>query len=302
MTPSPVTIQPALDAVELPYAVIAIDGPEAAKLLQGQTSIDIDRLPLLGVSYGTANTAKGRLYGLFRIVRTESGFLLRIQRDCADHFLTQLSKYAAFFTCSLTRTSQRVRGLFDAPGPALPPQGSELAASTAQGLLLPCRGAPTRYELITTDAPDQDAEPDPEHWFALESQNGLPELYPETRDRFILQQLNLHRLGAVSFDKGCYTGQEIIARMKYLGTLKKRMFLLYSAQTARTRPGADVFDAAGAKCGEVVRSHYSPLTGSVTLAVLDQTFAQTRPQVFLMPEGPVPFEVLPLPQDEPGAR
>jgi folate-binding protein YgfZ len=84
---------------------------------------------------------------------------------------------------------------------------------------------------------------------------GVPLVYPVTSEHFVPQMCNLDRLGGVSFDKGCYTGQEIVARLHFLGTLKRRMFLCRSA-AAPGGPGTPVYEAGGdgQAVGEIVDS------------------------------------------------
>lgn len=88
-------------------------------------------------------------------------------------------------------------------------------------------------------------------WRLARIRAGLPVVYPETADRFVPQMVNLDQLGGIGFDKGCYTGQEVVARLHYLGNLKRRMFRLRSV--AAVAPGADVHDGEHPQAvGEVV--------------------------------------------------
>jgi folate-binding protein YgfZ len=81
---------------------------------------------------------------------------------------------------------------------------------------------------------------------------GIPVIYPETSDHFVPQMVNLDRLGAISFNKGCYTGQEIVARLHYLGNLKRRMYLLRGKGPV-TPPGSALFSGTQSQAaGEVV--------------------------------------------------
>lgn len=73
---------------------------------------------------------------------------------------------------------------------------------------------------------------------------GVPVVYPQTQDRWVPQMANLDQLGGISFDKGCYTGQEVVARLHYLGNLKKRMFRVRGEGPAPA-PGTDIRNAAG---------------------------------------------------------
>lgn len=283
-------------ATRLPYALIEITGPDAEKLLQGQTSINIPKLALHGVQYGTVNSPKGRMYGLFRMVRTEQGFLLRLREDCAETFLKQLGKYAAFFKCTLKRSEQLAAyGLRELPADLIAPESVDQCSVGAHSYLLQSLTEPALYELYTAlPVHMQDNDFSAEDWAALETRSGIPELYPATLDQFILQHLNLHQLNAVSFDKGCYTGQEIIARMKFLGKEKKKTFLLHSTECQTAEPGASVFTALGEKCGELVRSHFSTGSGSVALAVLDIEFASSGASARLTSESGISFSVTEL--------
>jgi folate-binding protein YgfZ len=97
---------------------------------------------------------------------------------------------------------------------------------------------------------------------------GIPAILPETQDQFVPQMANMVELGGVSFQKGCYPGQEIVARSQYLGTQKRRMYLAHVAAAAR--PGAPVYSSAmpGQAVGMVVNAAAAPDGGSDLLAVL----------------------------------
>ena len=87
-------------------------------------------------------------------------------------------------------------------------------------------------------------------WRRADITAGLPQVYPETHESFVAQMLNLDLLGAISFDKGCYAGQEIIARTHYRGSIKRRMFK-FAAACAASLPGTRVLDGTE-RAGEVV--------------------------------------------------
>lgn len=246
--------------IQLPYQLVDICGADAEKFLQGQLSCDLSSLQHGNVTYATANTPKGRIYGLFKIARSETGFLIRISKACCEHFMRTISKYAVFFKCDIKvlHSSQVLLGNDSyIETPAYPWLNTQLK------------------ELWVRSGPNHDTSPFAlQVWEVLECLNGIPELFPETQEHFILQQLNLQNLGAVSFKKGCYTGQEIIARMKYLGKLKKKMYLLTSDATSTILPGNTVLTEENGKYGEVVRAAQFD-QGSVALAVLDINKAES---------------------------
>lgn len=109
---------------------------------------------------------------------------------------------------------------------------------------------------------------------------GIPTVYPDTQDLFIAQMLNLDTLNAINFKKGCYTGQEIIARMHYLGKLKRRMYRI-NAENADFQPGQPIYDSEGKQSiGNIVDG-----VGEQALAVL-QTSKANQPLFLNSPDGP----------------
>jgi folate-binding protein YgfZ len=101
---------------------------------------------------------------------------------------------------------------------------------------------------VLTGAADVASE---HQWHLSQVRAGLPQVYPETHEAFVAQMLNIDLLGGISFEKGCYTGQEIIARAHFRGTVKRRMFLFHSAGPAAPVPGTRVL-AGEQHAGDVV--------------------------------------------------
>jgi folate-binding protein YgfZ len=101
---------------------------------------------------------------------------------------------------------------------------------------------------------------------------GIPAIRAAAADRYVPQMLNLDRLDALSFDKGCYPGQEVVARVQHLGSVKRRMRRYAAASAAPPAPGAEVASAAGQPAGEIVRA--APADGGFeALAVVDDAAA-----------------------------
>lgn len=121
-----------------------------------------------------------------------------------------------------------------------------------------------RFETVLTPA-GVDA------WPLLDILNGIPNIYPETREQFIPQMANLQVIGGVSFKKGCYPGQEVVARMQYLGKLKRSMYRLQSINDDVPPPGTEVVTVVEGKhheAGEIVDARPLPDGGYTALAVL----------------------------------
>nr|WP_285903098.1 folate-binding protein YgfZ [Alkalimarinus sediminis] len=134
-------------------------------------------------------------------------------------------------------------------------------------------------------------------WNWSEINEGIAEVYPETQESYVPQMLNLQDLNAISFKKGCYTGQEIVARMKYLGKLKKEMFLLSATLTTPVTPGADLYATeTGKKVGSIVRTvSHSNNHNSRLLAVLDIEAAKVCTPLSLSDDSSEVFTYLSLP-------
>lgn len=281
--------------IRLPYSFVTITGLEAEKFLQGQFSCDMKTITAAALHYGTVSSPKGRMYGLFKIIRIEDGFLLRLEPSTVEKFVTTLNKYKVFFKCDIKIASQYASYAYKplALNDKIDLPSSNQIQRIDADILSRLSQKNDFFELWTTDKTLAafTTSTHPDHWFALETQLGLPELYEATQDSFILQYLNLQELGAVSFKKGCYTGQEIIARMKFLGKLKKKMFLLSSPIQKTVEAGSDIYDETGKKCGQIVRSHWSEATGSVSLGILNISYADDAKNVFLETEKQAPFVV-----------
>jgi len=288
--------------IKLPHSFISINGDGAEKFLQGQVSCDLSKLNEQSITYGTINNPKGRMYSLFKVIRTETGFLLCLEPSTVEFILNNLNKYKVFFKCELQEEQDIIAyGSFGqvnkdefANFSTLPEFSMQLLRHQGMEFVhrLPC--SPVMYELWSKklDTTAENAETDSANlWLAAEAHEGLPQLYQSTQEKFILQELNLQTLQAVSFKKGCYTGQEIIARMKFLGKQKKKMYRLNSPMQEIGSPGNNIYDDHGSKCGTIVRSHWSEETGSVTLAIMNIVFVESHQKAYLNENIIIPFDI-----------
>ncbi len=301
-------------STELTHRFISITGPDAVKFLQGQASCDLNELDDKSFSYGTLNTPKGRMYCLFKVLKTEEGLLLSMHESLIETTLQKLNKYAVFSKCELKEdVSYKALGIIsnaandydnfltsislnkqEASAQVKHNENYWLNISSEKNLCEAWVKTETSLPASLTQSQTEKTE----HWHALETICGIPELYSASQDEFILQFLNLHQLGAVSFKKGCYTGQEIIARMKFLGKQKKQTYLLHSDQHITQAPLTSVYDQQGVKCGTVIRSHWAPETGSVALCMLSIESALSYGEVFMNDSLDAPFLVTELDYSE----
>ena len=247
--------------------VLAVRGADAAKFLQGQLTCNLNYLSDTQASLGARCTQKGRMQSSFRILLQGDGVVLAMATELLEPQLADLKKYAVFSKSKLTDESAAwVRfGLMNAE-PALTSLGLELPAETdsvvRNDTLIAIRVSPDRAELWVP-AEQGDAvrnqlaatleQTDLNEWLLGQIRAGIGQVMPQTRELFIPQMLNLQAVGGVSFKKGCYTGQEIVARMQYLGKLKRRLYRLSLDAPELPEPGTPLFSPShNSAIGEVV--------------------------------------------------
>ena len=289
------------------HQVFEIRGPDTDRFLQGQVTCDIQHLTPETSLPGAACTPKGRAYALFRLVRvSEDCVMMRLPASIADDVSSQLSKYLAFFKAEMTPAGDwSLTGLVGTEAAAAHVAPPELPGAfnqvveTANGYLvatLPLADGVPRFELWSKgEVSDSGVRHMPgSAWRLAEIQSGLTTLSPDTVGDYIPLNLNMHAIDGVSFTKGCYTGQEVIARMHHLGQLKKSLFRLEATFVDSTPViGDSLVDADGGKLGSItdciateagdchmlaVLSHKA-MEATITLA--DQPGARVR----LMPMG-----------------
>ena len=288
--------------------VLAVRGPDASKFLQGQLTCNLNYLNEHSSSLGARCTPKGRMLSSFRIVSVEDGYVLTMARELIEPQLADLQKYAAFSKSKLSDESAAwVRfGLSDGDGALVGlgldlPQTSDsvarandlLAVRLSDGraeLWAPASAADTLHRRLAAQLPEAALN----RWLLAQVRAGVGQVVGSTRELFIPQMLNLQALGGVSFKKGCYTGQEIVARMQYLGKLKRRLYRLSLIGEQLPEPATELFSPVhNTAIGEVVLAAQSD-KGIELLAVLQQD-AVTDGRIHLgAPEG-LPLEVLDLP-------
>jgi len=269
--------QPTIAVKLTQLALLDARGPDAAAFLQGQLSNDVHKLAPNLAQLSSYNSPKGRMLAVLHLLRRDDGFLLELQRSLLESTLKRLKMYVLRSKVTLAEVTDRallglagsgaagILGTLGLPAPAAP-----LECAWAEGLCVVRRlGAAPRYTLLTPDTRATDlwaqltaraAVAGIADWKLLEVEAGVPTIYPETQDHFVAQMCNLDTLGGISFDKGCYTGQEVIARVHYRGAVKRHMSL-------RRLEGEAPAPGAKLDAGEVVDAVAHPEGGAVALVV-----------------------------------
>lgn len=261
--------------------VLAVRGPDAKTFLQGQLTCNLNYISNSRSSLGARCNPKGRVQSTFRILPEADGYLLAMDRTLVERQLNEIKKFAVFSKSLPSNESSRWArfGLVNASEAlkALDIQLDEEPNSiTRHNEFIVVRVSPSLCELWidSQNAPCQYkrlsslfAEFDQNRWQLELIRCGIGHVTDSNYEEFIPQMLNLPALDAVSFKKGCYSGQEIVARMQYLGKLKRRMFHFSLDSDATPAIGASLFSSlrSGAM-GEVVCAATSE-TGVELLAV-----------------------------------
>ncbi|OOR99835.1 hypothetical protein B0187_03240 [Haemophilus paracuniculus] len=199
------------------YKLIEIAGADAEKYLQGQLTCDVSKLSEQQHTLTAHCDPKGKMSALFRLYRhSAEQFFAIIRQDLLPEALTQLKKYAVFSKVSFSELAQPIFGTTS---------GQIAENFKDQATILTLAGTPTRYLFWGDIQPETNGEPS--QWDLLEIQQGEPILLKANQFELIPQAVNLQMLEqAISFTKGCYIGQETVARAKYRGANKRAMFTL----------------------------------------------------------------------------
>lgn len=189
--------------------LLCVEGNDAKKLLQGQLTCHLDELVEGGTLLGAHCNPQGRMISFFRIFLSDKKYYLQMPRTSVSLALAALRKYAVFFKVTLSDISDSILQL-----------GFEDDHQTETKDSFKISG----NRLMTFNKPLSLKKLSAAKWKQIDIELGIPAIYPETVEKFLPHELNLPKLQAISFNKGCFTGQEIIARMEYRGKLKTHLY------------------------------------------------------------------------------
>ena len=304
--------------------LIRVSGDDHLAFLQGQLTNDINQLGSERSQLSGYLTPKGRMLANFRIFPREDGLYLSLNQRLLEPVLKRLQMFVMRSQVVLEDASndlvhagvsgqQAQTFLQNNSGCELP--GEINGVTNQDGItIIRVPGAGLRYELYGTveklkplwEKMNSCCTPAPASlWDWQEIHAGLPHLFEATVEAFVPQMVNLDLIEGVNFKKGCYTGQEVVARMHYLGKLKRRMYLAQVAVEtgAQPQPGDPLHSAASNSAqgaGKVVNS--VPINGNLyELLVVAEIGVVENDQLHLVAaDGPV-LEILPLPYAIPAA-
>ncbi|MGC4397091.1 YgfZ/GcvT domain-containing protein [Hydrogenophaga sp. T2] len=300
--PAPDTARPAPPALHgaaaLPsLGVIAAEGEEATRFLQGQLTQDFALLGLSEARLAAFCTAKGRMLASFvAFKRTHDRVLLVCSRDLLAATLKRLQMFVLRAKVKLSDASE-AHAVYGLVGDAVPAAlhaspWSQWADGEANLVrLYPADGMPRALWVGPAGSAPAGEALDPARWAYLDAASGVATLTQPVVEAFVPQMLNYESLGGVNFKKGCYPGQEVVARSQFRGTLKRRAYVVQAS--ASVQAGQEVFHPSDAEqpTGTVVQAAPDPAGGWRAIVSMQTSSADGQP----LRAGEARLTVLPLP-------
>ena len=261
--------------------LLEISGADAVTFLQGQVTNDVSLLNGSNAHYSAYCNPKGRMLALFLAFAHYDHLHLQLNRDLLEPIMKRLKMYVMRSKVEIKDVSDSIIK-FGINGPQaasmlepifskIPTVDYELVSLENGAILkLPSYNDDARYEIFSdkVNAPiiwdvfkNNCIVVEKPHWDWLEIQAGIPDVELKTQEQFVPQMLNLDILNGINFKKGCYTGQEIVARTHYLGTVKRRTYLAELANQNAPTAGDKVLDAAKNEVGQIVRVAPNAMNG-----------------------------------------
>ncbi|MHA6672815.1 tRNA-modifying protein YgfZ [Enterobacter mori] len=239
------------------WALATLTGADAEKYLQGQVTADVAQLTEHQHLLAAHCDPKGKMWSNLRLFRRQDGFALIERRSLRDAQLTELKKYAVFSKVTIAPDDEHVllgvagfqaraalKNLFSEL-----PDAEKQVVSEGETSILWFEHPAERFLLVTdiataervTDALRGEAQlNNSQQWLALNIEAGLPVIDAVNSAQFIPQATNIQALGGISFKKGCYTGQEMVARAKFRGANKRALWTLAGRASRVPEAGEDL--------------------------------------------------------------
>lgn len=283
-------------------------GADVVQFLQGQLSNDVSRLGAQRSLLAGCHNPQGRVLALLQLVHVADDDLLMIfPRELIAALMGLLSKFILRAKVSLAdesdawhiTTAAATSGAAASPPSQLMPRATGEVTSVAQTRVVCVGESPLRWLVISPAGGPAPLPPgcvavEPQAWRRLQIAAGVPQVYAATSGEFVAQMLNLDALGAIAFDKGCYTGQEVIARAHYRGRVKRRLqrFVTDAPQVLNAGDSGALRDGRPFRVVEAVTSldgrceflAVAPLVADAVAADPSTLAAQTLPLPYALPQ------------------
>ena len=246
---------------------IQVSGEDTEKFLQGQFSNDISKVSEKNYQYSSYSTNQGKVISIFRIIRQEKDYLLLVNEKIADYFIEKLSKYILMSKVKINILNDfKVYGVIGKIAERILSNNQikdNMYLQSTNYFILNNNNKYLPAAIIITKKENIEALEDFSNSSEILNFNVnefvdnlllLPRITILTKETYIPQVLCLEDLDGINYKKGCYTGQEIVARTHYLGKIKKKLFLL-----KHTGPDVAIRDKIHNDDGEIVGEIFTPM-------------------------------------------
>ncbi len=298
------------------FGLIRASGADAAGFLHNLLTNDVQHLPPGQAARNSFCSPKGRMLADFLVWREGHDYLLQLAADIQPVMLKKLGMYLLRSKAKLADAGQEL-ALLGIAGPeaeaAVGALGGEIPAQPLelspfdQGctirldarrfqVAVRSEAAGAVWERLAARARPAGTPV----WRWLDIASGIPHITAPVQEEFVPQMANFELIGGVSFNKGCYPGQEVVARAKYLGKIKRRTYRAHLGDSACPRAGTDLYspNLPDQSCGKVIDAVSSPGGGCELLASMQMSSAEGGDVRVGAPDGPrLEFRPLPYPVD-----
>lgn len=259
--------------------LLKVSGIDAKKLLQGQLTCNLEEVSATESRMGAHCNPQGRIISLFRIFQFHDAYFLLMPRKMISISLNALKKYAIFYKTELSDASDTliIMGCAGAIAKKITTTNTLSVLQTFSDfprcfIIGELEAMKTTWEQLASESCILNMNA----WKELGINNKIPTVYPETSGKFLPHDINLPALNAVSFEKGCFTGQEIITRMHYRGKLKNHLYLTGITSKFSPMPGDDILDEEHRAVGTVVDAYQEEYNNYRALIVVEESHAKNQ--------------------------
>jgi len=282
------------------YSTLVVAGDDALSFMQGQFTNDVEKIDADNSQMNGFCNKKGRMIANFRLFKHQGNYFVSIKDNLVDLSIEHLQNYILRAHIAIQDVSEQLihLGLSGDKSPTLLKEfiedikvENDSVSHNENYIAIRVAGPQPRYEIFCSlehakalweKLNDQVDVVSASSWDYLNIQTGLPYIDSHTSGEFVPQMANMELINGVSFTKGCFTGQEIVARMHYLGKLKKRCYKIHIASEEQPKAGDKLFAEnarAGQNTGTIVLTEKNPQSGYDALAVIQ--IADTESKLFL---------------------
>ncbi|MFN3233954.1 MAG: YgfZ/GcvT domain-containing protein [Gammaproteobacteria bacterium] len=281
--------------------VLDCSGADVETFLQGQLTCDVNKITSDAATFAAHCNPQGRVRFIGFLIKSEDHFYLILPHSIADQALSDLKKYAAFSKTKIEKNASiNLYGIVDKDTDipetncaSLPDERKIIYITTSQESFLKEKLDSYLQGNDDRNRDEQSINNGTALWHYYDIVSGFPQVYPDTYETFVAQRLNLQCVGGISFKKGCYIGQEIIARIHFLGQLKHHMFLGKTTPEKTLNAGDGLYDENDSSIATVVDAAVFEDTQYVLFVMQDKELQNAiytkEKQIVLL--QPLPYEL-----------